>query len=186
MDQSLGSRSPVRALSVIFKGMLREQIKKQFPNLKLPRQTWRKKWRVYCKPAPQDPADVIDYLARYVHRVAITDRNILSVTDSSVTFGYWNGDKNEYKTMSLLPERFIHRFLQHVLPKGIQKVRYFGLWHPSKRDVLRRLILILPPEPNSQEQDQQDACISWENAVCPRCKTGRLCLLGIVRNKEPP
>lgn len=193
-DKWIGTRRknflvPVRALSVIFKGMLGQQIRKEFPNLKLTKKIWRKKWRVYCKPAPQKASDVVEYLARYVHRVAITDRNILSVTDSFVTFGYWDSDKKQRRTMSLPPDKFMHRFLQHVLPRGIQKVRYFGLWHPSKRNVLRRLILTLPYEPDRPESplsDQNDEKSTWEKDICPHCKTGQLCLLRVVHNKKPP
>lgn len=92
----------------------------------------KKDWVVYSKPPFGGPRQVLKYLARYTHRVAISNDRILSLQHGKVTFRWKDyADGNRQKTMSLPAVEFIRRFLQHVLPSGFMKVRYYGFLSPS-------------------------------------------------------
>ncbi len=115
---------PVEALSKLFRGIVLDQIRRQFPEIKLPSSLGQKAWVVHCKPAVQGTEKVLEYLGRYIHRVAITNSRLLSIDDGKVTFRYRDSRTGETKTMTLDANEFIRRFLQHVLPSGVHKVRY--------------------------------------------------------------
>lgn len=86
-----------------------------------------KKWQVYVKPPFSGPEKVLQYLARYTHRVAISNSRILSAEDGRVVFAYRdNKDNGKKKELDLPATEFIKRFLMHILPKGFTKVRYYG------------------------------------------------------------
>ena len=76
---------------------------------------------------------MLDYLARYVFRVALTNARIVSLDDETVTIQYKERKTGRSRTCRLSGHEFRRRFLQHVLPRGFHKVRYFGLWHPAQR-----------------------------------------------------
>ena len=125
---------PVRALSVQFRARFLARLRAQLPDVILPARVWRQPWVVYCQPAVQGSGAVLRYLARYVRRVAITSARLVSVTREDVTFGYRDrrdAGAGAWRTMTLAPDEFLRRFLQHVLPRGFHKVRYYGIWHPS-------------------------------------------------------
>src|SRR5439155_12812124 len=106
----------------------------------------QKDWVVYAKRPFGGPEQVLKYLARYTHRVAISNQRLLSLAEGRVTFRYQDyADDHRSKTMTLSAEEFLRRFVQHVLPKGFVKVRHYGLLAPRGRDarmaVCRRLLL---------------------------------------------
>ena len=86
---------------------------------------------------------MLDYLARYVFRVAITNTRIVGLDDEAVTIRHKHRKSNRWRTSRIPGQEFMRRFLQHVLPKGLHKVRYFGLWHPAKREDAARARLLL-------------------------------------------
>jgi len=86
---------------------------------------------------------VLNYLSRYVFRTAISNARILAVDQTHVTFRYKDRGTHTWRTMRLGGVEFLRRFLQHVLPRGFHKVRYYGLWHPSKRHLASRAWLLL-------------------------------------------
>jgi hypothetical protein len=95
----------------------------------------RKDWVVYAKPPFGSPAQVLKYLARYTHRVAISNSRIVSLTDEHVTFRYRDRARgNEMRTMKLSRAEFLRRFLLHVLPKGYVRIRHFGLLANRRRN----------------------------------------------------
>jgi len=108
------------------------------------------KWVVYCKRPFAGPEQVLRYLARYTHRVAISNRRLLSLDDKSVTFkwkDYRLEGRERYQVMTLTTHEFIRRFLMHVLPAGFHRIRYYGLLASGKRadNVARaRELLTLP------------------------------------------
>lgn len=130
---------PVRALSKMFRGIFRDLARRALPDLHWPGAIYKKDWVVYCKPTLPRADRVLQYLGRYVHRVAIANRRILSIDDGRVVFRYQRADDVTWRTMTLSAREFIRRFLQHVLPAGVHKVRYYGLWAPSNRRRLRRI-----------------------------------------------
>ena len=108
------------------------------------------KWVVYCKRPFAGPEQVLRYLARYTHRVAISNRRLLSLDDKSVTFkwkDYRLEGRERYQVMTLTTHEFIRRFLMHVLPAGFHRIRYYGLLASGKRadNIARaRELLTLP------------------------------------------
>ena len=94
---------------------------------KFVRGLWRKEWVVYSKRPFGGPVQVLKYLARYTHRVAISNRRLVSVTDDGVTFRYRDrSDGNRERQMKLKGPEFLRRFLLHILPKGFMRTRHFG------------------------------------------------------------
>jgi len=85
---------------------------------------------VHCKPVGNGRT-ALTYLAPYVFRVAISNRRLVKLENDQVTFRYRATDTGQLKLCTLSAEEFIHRFLQHVLPKGFVKVRYFGFFAPG-------------------------------------------------------
>ena len=107
-------------------------------------------WRVYCKRPFGGPKEVLRYLARYTHRVAISNSRLLACDDKSVTFkwkDYRLEGRERYKVMTLPVHEFIRRFLMHVLPAGFHRIRYYGLLATGKRaeNIARARELLTPP-----------------------------------------
>jgi len=96
------------------------------------KEVWRKRWIVDSQ-AVGDGASAVKYLAPYVFRVAISDRRIVQSTDEEVTFSYRRSGSRRDRRMTLSGDAFIQRLLTHVLPRGFQKVRHYGLLSPNSR-----------------------------------------------------
>ena len=186
---------PVKALSKIFRGMFTEMVRKQLPDIELPASIWHRDWVVYCKPAVQGADKVLNYLGRYVHRVAIANSCIMSIDDGKVTFRYKDSKSHRSKTMTLKAEEFIRRFLQHVLPKGVHKIRYYGLWSPVNRKYLYEIKELLDDgdavrhsKPQRNKNNNSESPPSLEGRKCPHCKLGTLVCIGRISNqwRAPP
>jgi len=181
---------PERALAKLVRGKLKALLAQKRPGLIAPAAAWRKSWVVDVTPWGEEPDDVLRYLARYVHRIAITNSRILACDESSVTIRYKERKSSRWRTCRLSGHEFMRRFLQHVLPRGFHKVRYFGLWHPSKRaqaaQVRLRLKLDHPNLPATEPVQQADLNppanlhappqSNTETSVraCPLCHKGHL------------
>ena len=142
---------------------------------------WQKDWVVYCKPTVQGASKVLNYLGRYVHRVAITNSRIISIEDGKVIFRYKDSKSHRSKIMTLKAQEFIRRFLQHVLPKGVHKIRYYGLWSPANRKHLYKIKELLNDGGIAKHSEpQQDETSDFEKPPllagqkCPHCKIGTL------------
>jgi len=133
---------PVKALSKLFRGKFRARFKKQAGELfeSVEPKTWSADWVVHCLHYGSCQTAVLQYISRYVFRIAITNRRILAMDDTNVTFNHKDRKAGKWRISKLTGEEFIRRFLQHVLPKGFHKVRYYGLWHPSSRNNVRKLL----------------------------------------------
>jgi len=172
---------PVKALSKIFRGSFLDLAAKVLPHGAIPRSARKQRWVVYCKPTLHGTNNVLTYLGRYVHRVAITNHRILAVDDGQVTFRYRKVGQTAWQTMTLGAHEFIRRFLQHVLPKGLHKVRYYGLWAPAHRQRLQSLQRSLaaqldsssPPSGDAPTAQEPSRC-SIEGRPCPFCSSGTL------------
>ena len=119
------------------------------------------------------------YLARYTHRVAISNRRLLSMEEGRVTFAYKDyADGNQSKVMTLEATEFIRRFLLHILPRGFVRIRQFGFLanraRGKKLALCRALLDVVPPQ-SGRPVEQQDC------KRCPACKIGRLVLIGMIR-----
>jgi hypothetical protein len=166
---------PVHALSTLFRGLFRALVQQERPDLLIPESVWTRGWVVYCKPAVHRTEQILNYLGRYVHRVALTNHRLLSIEDNQVCFRDQDSHDQRWKTMTLPAQEFIRRFLQHVLPQGFHNVRYYGLWSPVHRPLLHQLQLCLAgcaadPPPTSPEP-APPATDAW----CPPFRPGHLC-----------
>ena len=126
---------PVQALSRIFRAKFRDGLRQTEWFDDIPASVWQREWVVHCKPVG-DGVAALKYLAPYIFRVAISNRRILKVANDKVTFRFRRSDTGQWRTCTLDALEFIRRFLQHVLPKGFVKVRYYGLLSPSHRHLL--------------------------------------------------
>jgi hypothetical protein len=121
---------PVRALSRIVRAKFRDRIAKRGRLGEIPAEVWAMEWNVNCQPAG-DGSGALQYLASYVFKVAIGERRILAVDAHHVRFRYQKPHSTRVRTMALPIMEFMRRFLQHVLPRGFMKVRYYGFLSPS-------------------------------------------------------
>jgi hypothetical protein len=122
----------------------------------------RKRWFVYTKRPFAGPKAVLAYLSRYTHRVAISNRRLIALNDRRVTFkvkDYRIKGPGRYTTMTLDAGEFIRRFLIHVLPKGLHRIRHYGLFAGSNRaetiEHVRKLLNCAPPAADASAKAQQ-------------------------------
>jgi hypothetical protein len=147
----------------------------------------RKEWVVYAKPPFGSPEQVLKYLARYTHRVAISNGRIVGIEEDGVTFHYQDRKHgNIQRTMTLSGVEFLRRFLLHVLPKGFVHIRYFGFLAPRARAKLAKCRAALqapsatpPPATLPASATTADAAADQDHR-CPICGVGRLRHLRIL------
>jgi len=133
---------PVRAMSKIFRAKFCEEMKKAGLLSRIPASAWKIAWNVNCQ-AVGNSESSIKYLAPYVFKVAISDHRIVKVEGRDVFFKYKKTGSERWRTMKLEVMEFLRRFLQHVLPTGFMKVRYYGFLNPSSSvdlDHIRQLM----------------------------------------------
>jgi hypothetical protein len=191
---------PVKALSRIARAKFRDALRQTALFDLVPASVWRQAWVVHCQPVGSGlPA--LRYLAPYIFRVAISNNRILELAKGKVTFRYRVSDTGKLRTCTLAAEEFIRRFLQHVLPKGFVKVRYYGFLASGCRQRLAsiRQQLDNPPagqtpdpdngtETESQTEDHPaDDPIPNPIVLCPSC--GRVMQRQIIprpHRRRPP
>lgn len=188
---------PVRALSVLFRAKFMQMAKKALPDETFPQSVWKTKWVVHCKPTVQGTDKVLTYLARYIHRIAITNNRIISIDEQNITFRYKDSQNHCWKTMTLNALEFLRRFLQHVLPKHFHKVRYYGFLGPENRYQLRQIKQALLTEnhkadtnktKNDGPVDKTAVEKSIQANLCPICSTGCLIVISLLQTRwrAPP
>ena len=201
---------PVKVLSCLFRRLFLEWLEKAFEDGQLKffsslqerqdRKAFlrylaplrKKKWVVYAKKPFAGPQQVLDYVGRYTHRVAISNNRIVNLDDGQVTFrykDYRNG--SQQKTMSLSADEFIRRFLLHVLPEGFHRIRYYGFlgnrYRKEKLEQCRHLLGMLRREPDSPTEvaelhyrDRYQALTGSSLWECPACHRGRMIVIGEI------
>jgi hypothetical protein len=137
---------------------------------KLLRRLHRKPWVVYAKPAMGGPRQVLRYLGRYTHRVAISNHRLLTFDGEHVTFrwkDYAHGSKQ--RTMTLQATEFLRRFFLHVLPKGFVRIRHFGYlanrFRATRLPLIQQLLAVRPPPEQRRDSAQKPPSV-WH---CPHC-----------------
>jgi Putative transposase/Transposase zinc-binding domain len=152
----------------------------------------RLKWVVYAKEPFAGPEPVLRYMARYTHRVAISNRRLVSADDDGVAFrckDYRLDGPDRWKTMTLHPHEFIRRFLIHVLPKGFHRIRHYGLFANGNRadDIARaRELLNVPPPVN--EADHEKIAAADPRVLpcpCPRCGSRMIIIETFAAGTQP-
>ena len=177
---------PVKALAKLVRGKFRSMLQRKCPDLVIPEAVWERPWILHVTPWGDGEQAVLDYLARYVFRVALTNARIVDLDDETVTIQYKDRKNRQARTCRLSGAEFMRRFLQHVLPRGFHKVRYCGLWHPTQRDNATRVRTMLqlqaPPDLNLLQEPiaapplpaDADPAPPVEPMICPHCQQGRL------------
>lgn len=175
---------PTSALATLVRARFRDAFARLCPDVDLPRHVWRTPWVVHITPWGEGRHAALDYLARYAFRIAITNTRILAVDAETVTFRYNDRAGGRHRTETVSGHEFIRRLLQHVLPAGFHKVRYYGLWHASRRDHARNLnnalLLEQPAAPPAERAVTEAPAPSADPQTppsprrCPQCQTGHL------------
>jgi Putative transposase/Transposase zinc-binding domain len=151
-------------------------------------------WVVYAKPPFGGPQQVLKYLARYTHRVAISNARLLEIEDDKVTFRYKDyAAGNATKTLTLDTQEFTRRFLLHVLPRGLVRIRYYGfLANCCRAEMLklcRRLLSVDESEQRSTGETQQagdQSDLSAAHTICPNCSQGKMVIVERVEASRLP
>jgi hypothetical protein len=178
---------PVKVLSRVFRGKFVDGLKRAYRQDKLVffrsclplmqekvfsaflRTLFREDWVVYAKRPFGGPEHVLQYLARYTHRVAISNHRLVEMTDTHVSFRWKDyAHQSKRRVMTLSHEEFLRRFLQHVLPRGFPRIRYFGLLANRRRAELLplcRTLLLAHPQP--VPSTTTTTVVLWR---CPRCQ----------------
>jgi hypothetical protein len=185
---------PVRVLSRLFRKKFLRALGTAFRNgdlrtldpsafRALCQQAARIEWVVYAKPPFGGPQRALKYLARYTHRVAISNHRLRSLENGSVSFDWKDyAHRNRTSTMSLDAVEFLRRFLLHVLPSGFVRIRQFGfLANRTRKQKLElcRALFAARQLPNSPAD-------SKDPHLCPICKLGRLLLVELLGSESIP
>jgi len=177
---------PVKVLSRVFRGKFIDGLRRAASNHRLAfhgeclplanpqafaaflRTLFHEDWVVYAKPPFGGPEHLLQYLARYTHRVAISNHRIVDVTNSHVTFQWKDyAHHSRQRTMTLTGEEFLRRFLQHVLPKGFPRIRYVGwLANRRRKNLLPLCRVLLTPRPPATPVAPAAEPAVW---LCPSC-----------------
>ena len=152
----------------------------------------RIKWVVDCKAPFAGPEQVLRYLSRYTHRVAISNRRLVAADDDAIAFrwkDYRTNGPGRWKTMRLHPHEFIRRFLLHVLPKGFHRIRHYGLFANANRAeniaTARALLHIVPPADPQEQPDITPDALRVLPCPCPRCGARMIVIEAFARGCEP-
>jgi hypothetical protein len=207
---------PVRVLSRLFRRLFLKFLEKAFNSGKLrffsslqtlhDRQVFlhhlapvrKQEWVVYAKRPFAGPQQVLDYVGRYTHRVAISNHRLLDIEDGQVQFRWKDyRDNHQQKTMSLSADEFIRRFLLHVLPEGFQRIRYYGFlgnrYRQKKLAQCRQLLemddhTLGAQEPLLDYRDRYEQLTGSSLRECPVCHKGSMIRVEVMASpgKDPP
>jgi hypothetical protein len=186
---------PVEQLSVVFRGKLLDRLKQKLKKQNLLaeyKQTidhcYAKPWVVYCEPSLGNAQQIVGYLAKYTHRVAITNSRIKSIDDKNVTFSYKDyKDNANQKLMTLTGVEFLRRFAMHILPRRFVKIRYFGILTSRYKQQVKSLKTKPDIVQLTETREQRLVrLIGFDPCQCPKCKTGKLQAVEILPRIRSP
>jgi hypothetical protein len=173
---------PVKALSKVFRAKYVQHLRENgIENKALLESLFQQDWVVYAKRPFGGPVQVIEYLGRYTHKVAISNHRLKEVTDTDVSFTYKDyRESGKNKTMSLTHREFIRRFAQHILPLRFVRIRHYGIlsstWKRGKLQALQSELKVKRPEAKTKTLLRK----------CPCCKTGTLITIEVFGKRGPP
>ena len=184
---------PVKVLSKVYRARFYGQLQKMIDNqaLDLPKgmdckalreKLFKKDWVVYAKKTGKSVDHALEYLARYTNRVAIGNQRIVKVADDQVTFRYKDAKTGRYnREMTLTANEFIRRFMQHILPSGFYKIRYFGILAAvNSQDKKEQCLNLIDKQQYISELEGLNAYEAWchisgnDPSRCKKCQTGRM------------
>lgn len=172
----------VKGMSKVFRAKYIANLRKRnIRDTKLIEPLFQKNWVVYAKRPFGKPSDVIEYLGRYTHKVAIGNSRIQQVNEQGVCFDYKDyKDNATTKAMTLSLHEFVRRFAQHVLPHRFVRIRHFGIlsstWKRKKLKALQEKLCVFIPTQNIETRLHK----------CPHCKTGTMVMLEVFGKRGPP
>lgn len=171
---------PVKALSTVFRAKMLAALREYDVIIPQAQAMMKKPWCVYSKPVLCQPRTVIQYLGRYTKKGMLHESRLTGLDEHTVTFSYKDSaDSNRHKQMVLTGEEFIRRYLSHILPKGLQRVRHFGFLanccRRKKLDIIRRQ---LPDE--IEHKSHGEFAVDEKPWPCPACRKGILSLMSIA------
>jgi len=179
---------PVRALSLIFRAKMRAALRQAGLLHAVASDLWTKPWVVHCQHAGSGEK-VLQYLARYVFRIALSNNRLERIQDGWVTFHYRDNRTQRVQHCTISGVEFLQRFLQHVLPAGCVKVRYYGLFSPHcsipPQQVLDRLDAKDEP-PLAPSTDSVSGSSLTVPPLCPYCRIGTLRIVEILQRIRSP
>jgi hypothetical protein len=176
---------PVHALSRIFRAKICAALNRAGLLGQVPPVIWSTPWVVHCQHAGRGQK-VLDYLGRYIFRVALANSSLERIQDGQVTFRYRDNRTQHIRRVTLSGVAFLQRFLQHVLPRGCTKVRYYGIWSPTCRPQLEQARALLtapspgPLKPTPILSPPPAAAAEPPPMRCPLCRRGILIRVGVL------
>jgi len=192
---------PVQALSKVFRGKFMAALANAHKNSSIERdpegqnaawwqrqkELYKHSWVVYAKTPLGGPAQVLEYLSRYTHRTAISNERIRAVNANEVAFNVRADEKGGKRLMRLQGEEFVRRFMLHVLPTGIKRIRHYGVLASSCKKVklrVARLALQMPvinPQAIESAQAFMVRIAKINVLLCPCCKVGTLHVVAVLQ-----
>jgi putative transposase len=182
---------PSKPLAMLFRAKLQAALRQTDLYAQVAPETWQQAWVVDCRLVGSGAA-ALKYLAPYIFRVALSNNRIVGVQNDRVTFRYRDGKTKQLRTCTLPVLTFMSRFLQHVLPKGFVKVRYYGLFSRRQRQLLvqiqQRLLVATPTSTALAAKSPNEAALMAPLAVvCPLCgQPMQTAVLPPARSRGPP
>ncbi|MDA3894170.1 MAG: IS91 family transposase [Salinivirgaceae bacterium] len=191
---------PVKALSKVFRGKFtdglidldkKEEINlepKFDPDKKYLHPFYKKKWVVFAKQPMHNPEQVVNYIGRYSHRIAISNHRIKAVDNDRVHFSWFDYRTSKADTMNLSTDEFLHRFSLHILPSGFMKIRHYGILSSRNKTAAlacaRKFLGAEPPVSMKAMSWQElfETIYGRKPLACPVCKTGKMV---VVEHKRP-
>jgi hypothetical protein len=183
----------VKSLSRVFRGKFLEHLKKSFTlDKSWIRDLYKTNWVAYAKEPFGGPEQVVEYLGRYTHKVAISNHRIIAINDQGVTFRWRDyRDHNKEKVMRLTGAEFLRRFCFHILPRRFVRIRHYGLLSTARRAQLRQIQLsngIIPVEP--EKKSWKEICrehLHYDPDLCPQCGKGKMVVIErFLPGRSPP
>lgn len=188
---------PIKAMSIVYKNKFMDLFKQFLSNNKLTievplrKHLYKLNWVIYAKQPFAGPAQVIEYLGRYSHKVAISNHRIKEVDNGKVLFSYKDyAHQSKQKIMSLDAEEFLRRFCLHILPPRFMKIRHYGILASRVKPKLRmqqmQMGILIQNIQQSNWKEISKKKLNFDVDKCPCCKTGTLMLIMSFMANAPP
>jgi hypothetical protein len=182
----------VENLSSVFRGKFISALQKKLPQSKeFINDLYKTPWVVYSKEPFAGADQVIEYLGRYTHKVAIGNHRLLNVDETGVRFSWRDYRDNQEKVMPLVGTEFLRRFCMHILPKRFVRIRHYGLLSTSRRAELRELqqaFGINTPKVR-EKKHWKEVCrqhLKYDPDICPQCGKGHMSTIELFFGPRPP
>lgn len=193
---------PVKAMATVYKHKFMDkllsflkEVRRTLPS-KTRRELYTKNWVVYAKAPFAGPQQVIEYLGRYTHKIAISNHRLISMDEGRITFIYKDyADQGKQKRMSLEANEFLRRFCLHILPPGFRKIRHYGFLSSRGKAKIKDFQFKNGTLSKNKKGDQKTKAdwkdisrmrLGYDPEACPCCKTGKMRTIHTFAANAPP